>query len=93
MNNTFSAAGFRDRDSKVSQLLYRLSQGLTGRDPSRRFVLQPLSAVAPGWRVGALSIRHLVHRLAAAAHEGNRPVKGGPKAQGVEQLMRAQPTL
>jgi 2-amino-4-hydroxy-6-hydroxymethyldihydropteridine diphosphokinase len=31
----------------------------------REFVLQPLSAVAPGWRVGWLTIRHLAHRLAA----------------------------
>jgi 2-amino-4-hydroxy-6-hydroxymethyldihydropteridine diphosphokinase len=31
----------------------------------REFVLQPLSAVAPGWRVGGLTIRHLAHRLAA----------------------------
>src|SRR3982750_1827639 len=30
----------------------------------RSFVLHPLSAIAPRWRVGALSIRHLAHRLA-----------------------------
>jgi 2-amino-4-hydroxy-6-hydroxymethyldihydropteridine diphosphokinase len=30
----------------------------------RSFVLQPLAAIAPGWRVGTLTIRHLVHRLA-----------------------------
>ena len=30
----------------------------------RSFVLQPLLAVAPGWRVaGALTVRHLAHRL------------------------------
>ena len=30
---------------------------------SRSFVLQPLVAIAPGWRVGALTIRQLAHRL------------------------------
>jgi 2-amino-4-hydroxy-6-hydroxymethyldihydropteridine diphosphokinase len=30
----------------------------------RSFVLQPLAAIAPGWRVGALAVRHLAHRLA-----------------------------
>ena len=30
----------------------------------RSFVLQPLAAIAPGWRVGALSVKHLTHRLA-----------------------------
>jgi len=30
----------------------------------RGFVLQPLAAIAPGWRVGASSVRHFVHRLA-----------------------------
>ncbi|HEX5238289.1 MAG TPA: 2-amino-4-hydroxy-6-hydroxymethyldihydropteridine diphosphokinase [Sphingomicrobium sp.] len=29
----------------------------------RSFVLEPLSAVAPGWRVNGLAIRHLAHRL------------------------------
>ena len=33
----------------------------------RTFVLQPLAAIAPGWRVGTLSIRHLAHRLARRA--------------------------
>ena len=34
----------------------------------RDFVLQPLSAIAPGWRVeGALAIRHLAHRLSRRA--------------------------
>jgi 2-amino-4-hydroxy-6-hydroxymethyldihydropteridine diphosphokinase len=33
--------------------------------PRRSFVLQPLAAIAPGWRVGGLTIRHLAHRLAA----------------------------
>ncbi|HEX6741186.1 MAG TPA: 2-amino-4-hydroxy-6-hydroxymethyldihydropteridine diphosphokinase [Sphingomicrobium sp.] len=32
---------------------------------TRGFVLQPLAAIAPAWRVeGALTIRHLAHRLA-----------------------------
>lgn len=32
---------------------------------ARTFVLQPLAAIAPGWRVrGALTARHLAHRLA-----------------------------
>lgn len=30
---------------------------------SRSFVLQPLAAIAPGWRVGALTVRQLAHRL------------------------------
>jgi 2-amino-4-hydroxy-6-hydroxymethyldihydropteridine diphosphokinase len=34
----------------------------------RSFVLQPLAAIAPNWRVeGALSARHLAHRLARRA--------------------------
>jgi 2-amino-4-hydroxy-6-hydroxymethyldihydropteridine diphosphokinase len=33
----------------------------------RSFVIQPLAAIAPGWRVGALTIRHLAHRLARAS--------------------------
>jgi 2-amino-4-hydroxy-6-hydroxymethyldihydropteridine diphosphokinase len=32
--------------------------------PNRSFVLQPLAAIAPNWRVGALSIRHFAERLA-----------------------------
>ena len=36
----------------------------------RSFVLQPLSAIAPGWRVGGLSVRHLAHRLARRAPQG-----------------------
>jgi 2-amino-4-hydroxy-6-hydroxymethyldihydropteridine diphosphokinase len=30
----------------------------------RSFVLKPLSMIAPAWRVDALSVRHLAHRLA-----------------------------
>jgi 2-amino-4-hydroxy-6-hydroxymethyldihydropteridine diphosphokinase len=37
---------------------------------SRSFVLEPLAAIAPGWRVGALSVRQLAHRLA------RRPARG-----------------
>src|SRR5438067_2723151 len=36
----------------------------------RGFVLQPLAAIAPGWRVGALAVRHLAHRLARKAPRG-----------------------
>jgi 2-amino-4-hydroxy-6-hydroxymethyldihydropteridine diphosphokinase len=38
---------------------------------NRAFVLQPLAAIAPNWRVrGALNVRHLVHRLARRAPRG-----------------------
>ena len=30
----------------------------------RGFVLQPLLAIAPQWRIGALRVRHIAHRLA-----------------------------
>jgi 2-amino-4-hydroxy-6-hydroxymethyldihydropteridine diphosphokinase len=36
----------------------------------RSFVLQPLAAIAPRWRVGPLTVRHLAHRLA------QRPPRG-----------------
>ena len=37
----------------------------------RQFVLQPLSAVAPSWRVrGNLTVRHLAHRLARRSPRG-----------------------
>ena len=39
----------------------------------RSFVLQPLAAIAPGWRVGSLSVRHLAHRLARASETSTRP--------------------
>ena len=32
----------------------------------RGFVLQPLANIAPGWRVGPLSVRHLIARLGRA---------------------------
>jgi 2-amino-4-hydroxy-6-hydroxymethyldihydropteridine diphosphokinase len=37
---------------------------------SRSFVLQPLAAVAPGWRLGPLSVRHLAGRLARRVPRG-----------------------
>ena len=37
---------------------------------SRGFVLQPLSAVAPDWRLGSVSVRHLAARLARQAPRG-----------------------
>jgi 2-amino-4-hydroxy-6-hydroxymethyldihydropteridine diphosphokinase len=36
----------------------------------RSFVLQPLSAIAPGWRVGPLTVRHLAQRLAREGARG-----------------------
>ena len=33
----------------------------------RGFVLQPLAAIAPGWRIGNLSVRHLASRLGRSA--------------------------
>ena len=36
----------------------------------RSFVLGPLAAVAPGWRIGALTVRHLAHRLARRRPRG-----------------------
>ena len=37
----------------------------------RAFVLQPLAAIAPNWRIrGALTARHLTHRLAHRAPRG-----------------------
>ena len=49
------------------------SRGLTiphARLASRSFVLEPLAAIAPGWRIGAMSIRHLAHRLARRLPRG-----------------------
>lgn len=50
------------------------SRGLTipHRQLARRsFVLQPLAAIAPGWRIrGPLTARHLAHRLARRAPRG-----------------------
>jgi 2-amino-4-hydroxy-6-hydroxymethyldihydropteridine diphosphokinase len=36
----------------------------------RNFVLQPLTAIAPGWRVGPLAVRHLAARLARKTPRG-----------------------
>ena len=48
-------------------------RGLTIPHPrlaTRSFVLQPLAAIAPGWRIGAKTVRHLAHRLARRAPQG-----------------------
>jgi 2-amino-4-hydroxy-6-hydroxymethyldihydropteridine diphosphokinase len=37
---------------------------------SRSFVLQPLAAVAPGWRIGPFNVWHLAYRLARRAPRG-----------------------
>jgi 2-amino-4-hydroxy-6-hydroxymethyldihydropteridine diphosphokinase len=37
---------------------------------SRAFVLQPLAATVPNWRLGALAVRHLAHRLARRSPRG-----------------------
>lgn len=37
---------------------------------SRNFVLQPLAAIAPSWRVGPVAVRHLAARLARRAPRG-----------------------
>ena len=36
----------------------------------RSFVLQPLAAIAPSWRVGGLTVAHLAHRLARRRPQG-----------------------
>ena len=36
----------------------------------RSFVLQPLAAIAPAWRVGTSTVSHLAHRLARRAPRG-----------------------
>ena len=36
----------------------------------RSFVLQPLAAIAPSWRLGGLTIAHLAHRLARRRPRG-----------------------
>jgi 2-amino-4-hydroxy-6-hydroxymethyldihydropteridine diphosphokinase len=49
------------------------AQGLTIPHPrlaSRSFVLHPLAAIAPAWRVDPLTIRHLAHRLARRRPRG-----------------------
>lgn len=50
------------------------SQRLTIPHPAleqRAFMLQPLASIAPGWRIsGALTARHLAHRLARRVPRG-----------------------
>lgn len=49
------------------------SRSLTVPHPriaERTFVLQPLAAVAPGWRIRSLTVRHFAHRLARRAPRG-----------------------
>ena len=36
----------------------------------RSFALEPLAAIAPSWRVGALNVRHLAQRLARRSPKG-----------------------
>ena len=40
------------------------------RLPSRGFVLHPLAAIAPGWRIGGVTVRQLAHRLARRRPRG-----------------------
>ena len=49
------------------------SRSLTVPHPQlakRSFVLQPLAIIAPSWRVGAISVRQLAHRLAHGRPRG-----------------------
>src|SRR5206468_10965145 len=49
------------------------SRSLTVPHPllaTRSFVLQPLANIAPSWRVNALTVRHLAHRLARRRPRG-----------------------
>ena len=49
------------------------SRGLMVPHPQlgrRNFVLEPLAAIAPGWRIGAASVRHLAQRLARCRPRG-----------------------
>ena len=36
----------------------------------RRFVLEPLASIAPKWRIGPATVRHLAHRLARRRPQG-----------------------
>jgi 2-amino-4-hydroxy-6-hydroxymethyldihydropteridine diphosphokinase len=57
----WSGGRFRSRRLKIPH--YALEK--------RSFVLQPLAAIAPDWRIrGALSARHLAHRLARRLPRG-----------------------
>jgi len=56
-------SGGRFRSRRLTIPHYGLEQ--------RSFVAQPLSAIAPGWRIrGPLTARHLAHRLARRAAQG-----------------------
>ncbi len=77
----FGRRGGRRWGTRVLDLDIALWSGGTWRSPgltvphprlaSRDFVLAPLAAVAPGWRItGALTVRHLAHRLARRAPHG-----------------------
>ena len=56
----WSGGGFRSRGLVIphSQLA------------NRSFVLQPLAAIAPAWRVGSFTVAHLAHRLARRRPRG-----------------------
>jgi len=56
----WSGGKFRSRQLTIPH------QQLAGRS----FVLEPLAALAPGWRAGSLTIRHLAHRLARRRPRG-----------------------
>jgi len=56
----WSGGGFRTRRLTIPHPQLR----------HRSFVLQPLAAIAPGWRVGPLTVRHLAERLARREARG-----------------------
>jgi 2-amino-4-hydroxy-6-hydroxymethyldihydropteridine diphosphokinase len=56
----WSGGKFRSRQLTIPH------QQLAGRS----FVLEPLAAIAPDWRAGSLTIRHLAHRLARRRPRG-----------------------
>jgi 2-amino-4-hydroxy-6-hydroxymethyldihydropteridine diphosphokinase len=56
----WSGGGFRTRRLTIPHPQLR----------HRSFVLQPLAAIAPGWRVGPLTVRHLAERLARRETRG-----------------------
>jgi 2-amino-4-hydroxy-6-hydroxymethyldihydropteridine diphosphokinase len=76
----FGRRGGRRWGPRVLDLDVVLWSGGTVRSPgliiphpqlaSRDFVLQPLAAIAPGWRIGPSTVRHLAHRLARRAPRG-----------------------
>jgi len=56
----WSGGGFRSRHLTIPhrELAYR------------HFVLEPLATIAPGWRIGATTVRHLAYRLARRTPRG-----------------------